>query len=109
MLSNNKKPHRLALHDSERRGIFIHTNQLDGTGFKAGDRFSIRKGKRELFSMIIIKDDKGDILYDKNGIFIQRTRRVDILLGGIFEEFRIELDESDPNRLIIKPNEECLR
>lgn len=105
MVLKNKKPDRIALHDTERRGIFIHTSQIGDTRFKAGDRFSIRKGKRELFSLVIVKDDRGDIVYDKNGSFIQRTRRVDILLGGIFDEYRIELDEADPDRLIIKPLE----
>jgi hypothetical protein len=85
-------PRNIAFYDPERKGIFIHRNQLRESPFEIGDRFSVRKGKRELFAMTIIKDDAGEIFYDKKGIFIERTRKIDILLGGIFDEYVIYIE-----------------
>ena len=80
-------PNQIAFYDPDRKGILIHKDQLEDTPFEVGDRFSVRKGKRELFAMTIIKDDNGDIFFDKPGIFIERTRKIDVLLGGIFDEY----------------------
>ena len=73
-------PKNIAFYDPERKGIFIHNDQLKESPFVIGDRFSVRKGKRELFAMTLIKDDTGEIFYDKKGIFVERTRKIDILL-----------------------------
>jgi hypothetical protein len=98
-----------ANYDPDRKGIFIHQNQLDDSGFKVGDRFSVKVGKQDLFSISIVKDDKGDIVYDKNGIFIERTRRIDILLGGIFDEYVVYI-ESDPQGSIkLRPLEAVIK
>lgn len=99
----------VANYDPDRKGIFIHKNQLDDSGFKVGDRFSVKVGKQDLFAVSIVKDGKGDIVYDKNGIFIERTRRIDILLGGIFDEYVLYI-ESDPQGSIkLKPLEAVIK
>jgi len=99
----------VANYDPDRKGIFIHKNQLDDSGFKVGDRFSLKVGKQDLFAISIVKDDKGDIVYDKNGIFIERTRRIDILLGGIFDEYVVYI-ESDPQGSIkLRPLEAVIK
>ncbi len=99
----------VANYDPDRKGIFIHKNQLDDSGFKVGDRFSVKVGKQALFAISIVKDGKGDIVYDKNGIFIERTRRIDILLGGIFDEYVLYI-ESDPQGSIkLKPLEAVIK
>lgn len=99
----------VANYDPDRKGIFIHKNQLDDSGFKVGDRFSVKVGKQDLFAISIVKDGKGDIVYDKNGIFIERTRRIDILLGGIFDEYVLYF-ESDPQGSIkLKPLEAVIK
>ncbi|MDH3879060.1 MAG: hypothetical protein OEU55_02150 [Desulfobacterales bacterium] len=99
----------VANYDPDRKGIFIHKNQLDDSGFKVGDRFSVKVGKQDLFAISIVKDGKGDIVYDKNGIFIERTRRIDILLGGIFDEYVLYI-ESDPQGSIkLKPLEAVIK
>ena len=98
-----------ANYDPDRKGIFIHQNQLDDSGFKVGDRFSVKVGKQDLFAISLVKDDKGDIVYDKNGIFIERTRRIDILLGGIFDEYVVYI-ESDPQGSIkLRPLEAVIK
>ena len=52
MPSNSDISHRdIAFYDPERKGIFIHSDQLKESPFEIGDRFSVRKGKRELFAM----------------------------------------------------------
>lgn len=56
--------------------------------------------------MTIVKDDQGEIFYDKTGIFIPRSRRVDILMGGIFEAYAVETIPQHPDRLRILPLEE---
>jgi hypothetical protein len=99
----------VANYDSDRKGIRIHKNQLNDSGFEVGDRFSVKVGKQDLFAITIVKDDKGDIVYDKNGIFIKRTRRIDILLGGIFDEYVFSI-ESDPSGSIkLRPLEAVIR
>ena len=95
-------PDQIAFYDPDRKGILIHKDQLADTPFEVGDRFSVRKGKRELFAMTIIRDDDGDIVYDKRGIFIERTRKIDILLGGIFEEYVIYMEPQIPLTIKIK-------
>ena len=95
-------PRHIAFYDPERKGIFIHTDQLKESPFEIGDRFSVRKGKRELFAMTLIKDDTGEIFYDKKGIFIERTRKIDILLGGIFDEYVIYIEPEIPLTIKIK-------
>ena len=96
-------PRQIAFYDPERRGMFIHKDQLTDGPFAVGDRFSLRKGKRELFAMTIVKDDQGDIFFDKNGIFIARTRKIDILLGGIFDEYVFYIEPEIPGTIKIKP------
>jgi len=95
-------PKNIAFYDPERKGIFIHRDQLRESPFEIGDRFSVRKGKRELFAMTIIKDDAGDIFYDKKGIFIERTRKIDILLGGIFDEYVIYIEPEHRHTIKLK-------
>ena len=99
----------VANYDPDRKGIFIHENQLIDSGFKVGDRFSVKVGKQDLFAISIVEDDKGDIVYDKNGIFIERTRRIDILLGGIYKEYVLYF-ETDPQRSIkLRPLEAVIK
>ena len=95
----------VANYDPDRKGIFIHKNQLDDSGFKVGDRFSVKVGKQDLFAISIVKDGKGDIVYDKNGIFIERTRRIDILLGGIFDEYVLYIESGTPGSIKLRPLE----
>ena len=95
-------PKHIAFYDPDRKGIFIHDGQLKESPFEIGDRFSVRKGKRELFAMTLIKDDTGDIFYDKKGIFIERTRKIDILLGGIFDEYVLYIEPEISGTIKIK-------
>jgi len=95
-------PDQIAFYDPDRKGILIHKDQLADTPFGIGDRFSVRKGKRELFAMTIIKDDNGDIFFDKRGIFIERTRKIDVLLGGIFDEYVFDIEPEIPGTIKIK-------
>ena len=92
----------IAFYDPDRKGIFIHKDQLKESPFEIGDRFSVRKGKRELFAMTIVKDDTGEIFYDKKGIFIERTRKIDILLGGIFDEYVVYIEPEMPETIKLK-------
>ena len=103
------KNQHIAIYDRDRKGIFIHKDQLEDSGFKVGDKFSVKKGQKELFALTIIKDEKGDIVFDKSGLFIERTRRVDIFLGGIFDEYVIFFESETPDTLQIKPLEMVLR
>ena len=103
------KDNQIAIYDPERKGIFIHRNQLDGSGFKVGDKFSVKRGQRELFAITIVKNATGDIIFDKAGIFIERTRRVDIFLGGIFDEYIVYFETETPDTLKIKPREMALK
>jgi hypothetical protein len=101
-----KTPHddhfRTAVNDRQRRGILIPANQLEGSGLGPGDRFILNKGQRELFTVVLVKDPQGDILFDRSGIFIERTRRVDIILGGIFDTYQVEVVEGQPPALKLK-------
>ena len=101
---NNYKDN-IAFYDPDRKGIFIHHDQLEGSSFEIGDRFTVRKGKRELFAMTIEKDENGEIFYDKKGIFIERTRKIDILLGGIFDEYIFYIEPEISGTIKIKPLE----
>ena len=93
----------IAILDKDRKGIFIHKDQLQGSAFNVGDRFSIKIGSVELFTLTLVKDAAGEIIFDKNGIFIKRTRRIDMLLGGIFDEYVIDTKTGKPNTIGIKP------
>ncbi|MCK5418915.1 MAG: hypothetical protein KAI93_10425 [Desulfobacterales bacterium] len=95
----------IANYDPDRKGIFIHKNQLNESSFKVGDRFSVKVGKQDLFAISIIKDPKGEIVYDKNGIFIERTRRIDILLGGIFDEYVLYIEPDTQGSIKLRPLE----
>ncbi|UCH20756.1 MAG: hypothetical protein JSU83_19835 [Deltaproteobacteria bacterium] len=104
MVSNKViKNKEIAVLDRERKGILIHKDQLKAGPFKIGDRFSIKIGKVELFTLTIVKDDNGEILFDKDGILIRRTRRIDMLLGGIFDEYILEIEPEKPNTIVVKP------
>jgi hypothetical protein len=98
-----------ANYDADRKGIFIHKNQLNDSGFKVGDRFSVKVGKQDLFAISIVKDVKGDIVYDKNGIFIKRTRRIDILLGGIFNEYVLYINSDPQGSIKLRPLEAVIK
>ena len=50
-----------------------------------------------------VKNEKGDIIFDRNGIFIPRSRRVDLLLGGIFDEYLIETNLKKRPKIILRP------
>ncbi|MGD9332050.1 MAG: hypothetical protein PVJ53_12105 [Desulfobacterales bacterium] len=93
---------RIAMHDRERRGILIPASQLQDSGLSVGDRFALKKGQRHLFAVTLVKHERGDILFDRSGIFIDRTRRVDILLGGIFDEYQVEIMDTAPPMLLVK-------
>ena len=103
------KNKHIAIYDQDRKGIFIHIDQLEASGFKVGDKFSVKKGQKELFALTIIKDENGDIVFDKTGLFIERTRRVDIFLGGIFDEYVIYVESAMPDMIKIKPLEMVLK
>ncbi len=97
-----------AVHDPHRRGILIPSGALSGTTFQPGDRFSVRKGRQEFFTLSIVRDPGGPILFDRRGILIERTRRVDILLGGIFDAFDVDLSGEEQGRITLRPVEEDL-
>jgi len=98
-------PDQIAFYDSDRKGILIHRDQLAETPFAVGDRFSVRPGKRELFAMTIAKDGNGDIIFDKRGIFIERTRKIDVLLGGIFDEYVFYIEPEISGTIKLKARE----
>lgn len=87
---------RTAVLDRERRGILIPASQLADSGLSAGDRFRLKKGQRDLFAVVLVKDPQGEVFFDRSGIFVERTRRVDILLGGIFDTYGVEILDADP-------------
>ena len=103
MAINSSEPQRLALNDPQRRGILIPASQLVDSGLVVGDRFKVKMGQKDLFAVLIVKDDQGEILYDRTGIFIERTRRVDMFLGGVFDTFGVEVQADDPPALRIRP------
>jgi len=100
---------QMAFYDADRKGIFIHKDQLQDSTFNVGDRFSVKKGQKELFTLMIVKDESGDIVFDKTGIFIERTRRVDIFLGGIYDEYVIIFERDKPDNFKIKALEMVLK
>ena len=93
---------RTAVNDRERGGILIPAGELVDTDLAIGDRFRIKMGHPGLFMVTLVKDPKGDIFFDRSGIFIARTRRVDSLLGGIFDQYGVELVVDEPPLLRIK-------
>ncbi len=97
-----------AVHDPQRRGILIPAHELMGTRFNPGDRFSVRKGKQAFFTLKLVLDPNGPIVFDRQGILVERTRRVDILLGGIFDEFDVDLSGADSGVLSLSPAGESL-
>ena len=99
----------VANYDADRKGIFIHKNELAESGFKSGDRFSVKVGKQDLFAITIVKDGKGDIVFDKNGIFIKRTRRIDILLGGLYDDFVLYIESDGPGAIKLRPLEAVIK
>jgi hypothetical protein len=99
----------VANYDPDRKGIFIHKDQLIDSGFNVGDRFSVKVGKQDLFAISITRDDRGDIVYDKNGIFIERTRRIDILLGGIFDRYILYIKSDPPVSIKLRPLEAVIK
>lgn len=99
----------VANYDADRKGIFIHKNELAQSGFKLGDRFSVKIGKQELFAITIVKDSKGDIVFDKNGIFLKRNRRIDILLGGLYDEYLLYIESDGPGTIKLRPLEAVLK
>ena len=110
MITRADIPHnRIAVYDPDRKGIFIHKDQLQNTPYDVGDRFSVKKGQKELFALVIVKDESGDIVFDKTGIFVERTRRVDVFMGGIFDEYVLFLESEHPNTFKIKPLEMVLK
>ena len=102
MIKQNDGNIRKAIHDKERRGILIPSSQLDDSGLAAGDRFTLKKGQRDLFAVTLVRDDRGEIIFDRSGIFVERTRRIDILLGGIFEEYQVEILDTEPPMVLVK-------
>ena len=102
MTKNDNATARRALHDRDRRGILIPASELEDSGLAIGDRFTLKKGQRDLFTVALIKHDTGEILFDRSGIFIERTRRVDILLGGIFDEYQVQIIDADPLLLLVQ-------
>ena len=101
----NNRHQAIGVYDTQRRGIFIHANQLSPGPYRPGDRFAVRKGKQEPFTLKIVKNDQGPIIFDRSGLFIARTRRIDILLGGIFDEYAIFFDSKHDDLMIIRPRE----
>jgi len=93
----------IAFYDKERKGIFIHAQLLQNGPFRPGDRFTVRPRPTQLFSVTLIKNDNGDIFYDKHGIFITRTRHIDILMGGIFDKYVVTIEQDEPGTLKVRP------
>jgi hypothetical protein len=93
---------RTAVNDRQRRGILIPAGELADTHLSPGDRFRIKMGQGGLFVVTLIKDPEGDIFFDRSGVFIERTRRVDSLLGGIFDTYAVEIVDADPPMLRVK-------
>ena len=94
---------KIAFYDKQRKGIYIHARLLQGSPFRPGDRFALRPRPSELFALTLIRDDNGEILCDKLGIFIARTRRIDILIGGIFDKYVVAIEPDEPGTLKIRP------
>jgi hypothetical protein len=96
---------QIAFYERDRKGIYIHASLLKDGPFAPGDRFSVRTGRTRLFTVTIKKDDTGDIFYDRHGIFIQRTRLIDMLMGGIFDKYVVTIAPDEPNTITLRPLE----
>ncbi len=99
---------RIALYDRERKGIFIHADLLRDTPFKPGDRFAVRPAGRQLFAVAIVRHENGGIFYGNQGIFVARTRRIDSLMGGIFDKYVIFTSTAQPDVIKLRPLEVLL-
>lgn len=95
----------IAFHDRERRGIYIHAALLAGSPFSPGDRFSVQTRKTRLFTVTLRLDEAGEIVYDRHGIFLPRSRLVDMLMGGIFEKHVVTIDAGPPGAITLRPLE----
>jgi hypothetical protein len=98
----------IAFYEKERKGIYIHASLLKDSPFRPGDRFTVRSKPTQLFSVTIIKDDNGGIFFDRHGIFIARTRHIDILMGGIFNKYVVTIEQDEPGTLKLRPLEVVL-
>lgn len=94
---------RIAFYDRERQGILIPAELLRGSPFTAGDRFAVHPTPTELFALTLARDPQGEILCDRHGIFIARTRRIDILLGGIFDRYLVEIAPRRAGTIRLRP------
>jgi len=93
----------MALYDPDRKGIFIPREQLPAQRVAVGDRYSVRPGRQEFFTLTLTRDPRGEFIVDRQGLLIRRTRRVDLYLGGIFDEFVFEFPEDRPDILKVRP------
>lgn len=112
MPSSADRQLRTAVNDRQRRGILIPSGELADTDLSVGDRFTLKKGQRGLFMITLVKDPAGDVFFDRSGIFVERTRRVDLLLGGIFDTYGVEVVDAEPPLLKIRavdPGLEAIR
>lgn len=96
-------PNRMAVHDPDRKGFLIPAAELTDTPLNRGDRFAVGRGRQPLFTLTLQIAPDGDILFDVNGIFIPRTRLVDAMLGGIYDQVVVEIDPAVPNRIRLRP------
>jgi hypothetical protein len=94
---------RIAFYERERKGIFIHADLLRDSPFRPGDRFVLWPKPAQLFSVTLARDASGGIFFDQHGIFVARTRRIDILMGGIFDRYVVSFDPQAPDRIRIRP------
>ena len=46
---------------------------------------------------------------DRKGIFIKRTRRIDILLGGIFDEYVLYFESGPSESIKLRPLEAVMK
>ena len=94
-------PRQIAFYDPERKGMFIHADQLADSPFKIGDRFSLRRGKRELFAMTIIKDDQGEIFLIKKEYSLNVPVKLIYCLAAYLLNmfFTLNLKSRRPSRL----------
>jgi hypothetical protein len=97
------EPGRIAFYEKERKGIYIHASLLTDSPFRPGDRFAVRPRPTQLFSVTLIRDNNGDIFYDRHGIFIARTRRIDMAMGGIFDKYVVTIEQDEPGTLKLRP------
>ncbi|RPJ76185.1 MAG: hypothetical protein EHM15_02405 [Desulfobacteraceae bacterium] len=95
----------IAFHDRERKGIFIHAALLRQSPFTPGDRFAVRTFKTRIFTVTLERDEEGEIVYDRHGIFLPRSRRVDMLMGGIFDKHVVTIEPGPPGAITLRPLE----